>query len=133
MRDKMDRDTLIKSYFDHVYPFAPVIGKSDFIRGYHSGDCSLFLLYVILTPASLHAPRDVLSSCGFDSRSAAQESFFYKAKLLHDIAAETDTLLILQGSIILSMVVLDHPTNEDFGYWLHNAVRLATKLNLRDM
>ncbi|KAG0644947.1 Fusaric acid cluster transcription factor [Hyphodiscus hymeniophilus] len=123
---------LIKTYFDHVYPFAPMISRADFICGYQSGNCSLFLLYVILTPASLHAPADVLSACGFASRSAAQESFFSKAKLLHDFAAEEDPLLMLQGSIILCMVILDHPTDRDFGYWFHNAIRLATKLDLRD-
>ena len=126
-----NRDALIKTYFDHVHPFAPVINRVDFIRGYQSGDCSLFLLRVILTPASLYAPADVLSACGFASRSAAQELFFSQAKLLHDFAAEDDPLLMLQGTIILSMVILDHPTEWDFGYWFHNAIRLATKLDLR--
>lgn len=52
--------------------------------------------------------------------------------LLHDFATEDDPLLMLQGSIILCMVILDHPTDRDFGYWFHNAIRLATKLDLRD-
>ncbi|KAI9927579.1 hypothetical protein MW887_003198 [Aspergillus wentii] len=124
-------DSLIKTYFDHVYPFAPVINRVDFIRGFQSGDCSLFLLHAILTPASVHAPEDVLSACGFANRSAAQESFFSKAKLLDDFAAENDPLLMLQGSIILSMVIRDRPTDRDFGYWFHNAIRLAAKLDLR--
>ncbi|KAH8817381.1 hypothetical protein F5884DRAFT_897032 [Xylogone sp. PMI_703] len=125
-------DALVKTYFDNVYPFVPVISRADFIRHYQAGDCSLFLLRAILTPASLHAPADVLSACGFPSRSAAQESFFSKAKLLHDFAAEDDPLLMLQGSIILSMVILDHPTDRDFNYWFHNAIRLATKLDIRN-
>ncbi|OAL25836.1 hypothetical protein AYO20_10298 [Fonsecaea nubica] len=125
-------DALIKTYFDHVYPFAPVINRAEFIRRYQSGDCSLFLLRVILTPASLYAPADVLSACGFASRSVAQESFFSKAKLLYDFGAEDDSLLLLQGSIILCTVILDHPTDWDFGFWFHNAVRLATKLDLRN-
>jgi len=95
------RDALVKTYFDHVYPFAPVIDRAGFVRGYESGSCSLFLLRVILTSASLYAPADVLSSCGFASRSAAQASFFSKASLLHDFAAEDDPLLMLQGSIVL--------------------------------
>lgn len=86
----------------------------------------------MLTAASLHVPADVLSACGFGSRSAAQESFFSKAKLLHDFAAEDDPLLQLQGSIILCMVILDHPTTWDFAYWFHNSIRLATKLDLRN-
>ncbi|KAK7216836.1 hypothetical protein V2G26_004839 [Clonostachys chloroleuca] len=125
-------DALVKAYFDHVHPFLPVINRAEFIRGYESGDCSLFLLRVMLTPASLHAPVDVLSACGFSSRSAAQASFFAKANLLHDLIGDDDPLVMLQGSIILCTVILDHPTSRDFGYWFHNAINLATKLNLRD-
>lgn len=91
------------------------------------------MLHTILASASLNASADLLTACGFASRSAAQESFFYKAKLIHDFATEENTLLMLQGSIILSMVILDHPTDRDFEYWFHNAIRLATKLGVRDM
>lgn len=127
-----NRDALIKTYFKHVHPFAAVINRADFICAYRSGDCSLFLLRVILTTASVHATTDLLSACGFASRSAAQELFFSKANLLHDFAAEEDALLMLQGSIILCMVILDHPTDRDFGYWFHNAIRIATKLDIRN-
>lgn len=113
--------------------FSPMIDRAEFVRGYQSGNCSLFLLHAILAPASLHAPADVLFSCGFADRSAAQSSFFFKAKLLHDFTMEENSLTVLQGCIILSMVILDHPTNWDLGYWLHNAVRLATKLDVRNM
>ncbi|VUC35401.1 unnamed protein product [Clonostachys rosea] len=125
-------DAFMRAYFDHVHPFLSVINKAEFIRRYESGDCSLFLLRVMLIPASLHAPVDVLSSCGFSTRSAAQASFFAKANLLHDVAANDDPMVMLQGSIILCTVILDHPTSRDFGYWFHNAINLATKLDLRN-
>ncbi|KAI1325756.1 hypothetical protein F5Y16DRAFT_377058 [Xylariaceae sp. FL0255] len=127
------RDALIKSYFDHVYPFAPVINRFEFIQQYQARNCSLFLLRTILTTASAHTPADILSTCGFTSRSAAQNSFFSKAKLLHDFSAEEDPLVMLQGCIILSTVILDHRTDWDYGYWFHNAINLATKLNLRNI
>lgn len=92
----------------------------------------MFLLRVIWVPATLHAAADLLAACGFASRSAAQESFFSKAKLLHDFAADDDLLLVLQGCIILCMVILDQPTDRDFGYWIHNAIRLAIKLDIRN-
>lgn len=91
------------------------------------------MLHALLTPASLHALADVLSACGFASPLAVQESLFSKAKLLHDFAAEDDSLSMRQASIVLCMVILDHPTDRDFGYWFHNAIRLATKLDLRNM
>lgn len=127
------RDTLVKIYFDHVHPFCPVIARADFARRYQSGDCSLLLLRVMLTTASLYAPADVLTACGYASRSAAQQSFFSKARILYDFGAGDDLLLTLQAAIILCLVMLDHPTDRDFGYWLHNSISIATKLNLRNL
>jgi hypothetical protein len=75
----------------------------------------------------------LLSEAGFATRSIAQESFFRKAKLLYDFQMERDSLVTLQGSIILCAIILDHPTNFDFTYWFYNAVRLATKLNISGM
>lgn len=129
--DESDSDALVKTYFQHVYPFVPAINRVELIRGYQSGDCSFFLLCVVLTTAVIHTPADVLSACGFSSRSVGQEYFFCKVKLLHDFAAEDDFLLLLQASIIMCMVILDHPSDRDFGYWYHNAIRLATKLDIR--
>lgn len=116
-----------------MHPFCAVISRVDFVRRYKSGDYSLLLLSVILATSSIHAPADLLSACGFNSRSAAQEVFFSRARLLYDFAAEDDPILTLQACIVLTLVILDHPTDQDFGYWFHNAVSLATKLNVRDM
>lgn len=128
---KTNRDALVKTYFDHVHPFSAVVSRAEFIRGYQSGDCSLLLLRVMLTAASIHAPVDVLFALGFASRSIAQESFFVKARRLYDFGG--DPLVMLQASILMCTVILDHPTDRDFGYWFHNAVSIANRLNLRAM
>nr|POE90156.1 fusaric acid cluster transcription factor fub12 [Quercus suber] len=128
--DDVDNDYLVKKgVFDLPLPHL----LNDFVRSYESGDCSLLLVRVILVPTSLQVPEDVLSACGFATRSAAHESFFSKAKLLYDFYAEEDPLLMLQASIILCLVILDHPTDWNFDYWFHNAIRLATKVGLHDL
>ncbi|KAH8738441.1 hypothetical protein BGZ61DRAFT_440039 [Ilyonectria robusta] len=123
-------DVLIKTYFAYVYPFAPVIDRIDFIRNYRAGNYSLFLLYAMLATATLHAPPDVISGCGFEDRSTAQASFSGKATLLHDFHFETDLLPMLQGSLILGVVILDHSTDKDYHYWFYNSTRLAVKLDI---
>ena len=128
---RINIDVLVKTYFHYVHPFSPVISRTEFIRRYLCGDCSLLLLRAMLTTAIIHAPADVLFDLEFASRSNAQESFFSKATRLYDF--EEDPLVMLQASIVMCMVILDHPTNRDFGYWFHNAVSIATKLNLRNM
>lgn len=122
---------LIKTYFDYVYPYIPVVNRVDLVRQYQSGTCSLFLLHAILTSASIYAPTDTLSACGYCNRSEAQQSFFTRAKILHSFETEKDPLAMLQGSVALCMVLPERPTDRDFDYWFHNAVRMATKLDIR--
>lgn len=126
----MTREVLLKTYFDYIYPYGPVIDRVDFLRNYRLGNYSLFLLYAMLAPATLHAPLDIITGCGFDDRSSAQASFNAKATMLHDFQVESDPLPLLQGSIILGTLILDHSTDKDFHYWFYNSTRLAMKLEI---
>ncbi|KAJ6122690.1 hypothetical protein N7512_005155 [Penicillium capsulatum] len=123
-------EVLLRTYFDYINPCGPVIDRVNFLRSYRSGNYSLFLLYALLAPTTLHAPLEVLIGCGFPDRSSAQASFAAKATMLHDFQVESDLLPLLQGSIILGMLILDHPTDKDFHYWFYNSTRLAVKLDI---
>lgn len=90
-------------------------------------------MHAILTTATLYAPADVISACGFHDRSAAQAAFLSKATLLYDFQYETAPLSMLQGSIILGTVILGHAADKDFQYWFHNSIRLAAKLDIHNM
>lgn len=121
---------MLKTYFEYVYAFIPVLDRVDFVSKYESGSYSLFLLYTMLATASLYAPRDIITACGFSDRSAAQANFTAKATLLYDFQFETDVLSLLQGSVLLGTVIPDSPTDKDFHYWFFNSIRLAAKLGI---
>ncbi|CEI61700.1 hypothetical protein FVEN_g2766 [Fusarium venenatum] len=123
-------DAFVKAYFDHVYPFAPVLNRAEFMESYRSGDCSLFLLHAISTAGSPYVPLEVIKACGYTDRSAAHMAFFLKAKLFHDFHCQGGSLPMLQGSMILGAIIPDHPSDRDFHYWFHNSVRWASRLGL---
>ncbi|KAF9768190.1 Fusaric acid cluster transcription factor fub12 [Fusarium sp. DS 682] len=125
-------DAIVKAYFDHVHPFAPILNRTDFVQSYRSGRCCLFLLHAISAAASLYVPHDVLLGCGYADRSAAQTYFFSKAKLFHDFHCQGDPLSMLQGSTILGSIILDHPSDRDFQYWFHDSVRRASKMGIQN-
>lgn len=122
--------SLLANYFAYVDPSTPVIDKHDFINKYESGNCSLFLLYALLATASLYVPAEAIAACGFVDRSEAQATFAARATLLHDFQFETDLLPALQGSLIMTKVLLEQPTDKDSNYWFYNGLRLATKLEI---
>ncbi|CAH0023964.1 unnamed protein product [Clonostachys rhizophaga] len=126
-------DTLIRTYFEYLWPFAPIICRADFIQRYRAGNCSLFLLYAILATTVPFAPEDAISGLGFQDRSTAQTSFFTKSRLLYDFHCERDLLAMLQGSIVLSIIILDYPTDKDFQHWFYNSIRLFVKLDVPEI
>ncbi|RBA10363.1 hypothetical protein FPRO05_04952 [Fusarium proliferatum] len=125
-------DDIVKAYFDYVHPFAPILNRTDFIQSYRSGSCCIFLLHAVAAAASLYVTHDVLIGCGYPDRSTAQASFFSKAKLFHDFHCQGDPLSMLQGSMILGAIILDHPSDRDFQYWFHNSVRRASKMGVQN-
>ncbi|KAF5672303.1 cutinase transcription factor 1 beta [Fusarium heterosporum] len=58
-------DAIVKAYFEHVHPFAPIINRGKFIEDYRSGSCSLFLLHAMSTAASLYLPIEVIQGYAF--------------------------------------------------------------------
>lgn len=127
-----NREAIFKSYFEFVFPYAPILDKIEFLRDYYSGCYSHFLVQAVLASGSLYAPMDVLSACGFgfQSRSDAQVAFCAKAALLYDFECERRQLRMLQGSAILGTTPCIHVTDKEFRYWFHNAIRLAVKMGL---
>ncbi|KAM3491082.1 hypothetical protein MY3957_005648 [Beauveria namnaoensis] len=120
----------LTSYFVLLEPYSPIIDKVDFVNKFKAGTCSLFLLYTIMATASLYVPHEMIEQCGFVDRSEAQATFASRATLLCDFGVESDALPLIQGSILMTRVLAEQPTDKDSNYWLYNALRLATKLEL---
>ncbi|OAA41943.1 Fungal transcriptional regulatory protein [Beauveria brongniartii RCEF 3172] len=120
----------LTSYFTLLEPYSPIIDKVDFVYKFEAGTCSLFLLYAIMAIASLYVPHEIIEQCGFVDRSEAQAAFASRAALLCDFGVESDALPLIQGSILMTRVLPEQPTDKDSNYWLYNALRLATKLEL---
>ncbi|OAQ97261.1 hypothetical protein LLEC1_04756 [Akanthomyces lecanii] len=120
----------ITTYFTMLEPYSPIIDRGDFVHNFESGTCSLFLLCAILAVSSLYVPQKTIEECDFADRAEAQATFASRATLLHDFQAESDALAFLQGSLLMTRVLLEHPTEKDSNYWFYNALRLATKLGL---
>ncbi|KAJ3477691.1 hypothetical protein NLG97_g8774 [Lecanicillium saksenae] len=127
---KKSLTALIASYFALVDPYSPIIDKADFLNHFHEGTCSLFLMYAMIAVSSLYVPHEVLVECGFGDRSTAQSTFALRATLLYDFQLKDDPLHFLQGSLLMTRVLSENPTEKDSNFWYYNALRLATKIEL---
>jgi len=115
-------------YFESVYPYAPVLDRVEFIQAYKSGQYSSFLMQAVFASTVPYAPLQLLLDAGFADRLTAQKTFFSNAVLLYDFGCEKSQLRLLQGSLILGTSVFSYHSGKDIHYWLHNAVRIATRM-----
>ncbi|KAH7127316.1 fungal-specific transcription factor domain-containing protein [Dactylonectria macrodidyma] len=123
-------EALLRAYFDFVDPFAPILDRVSFVRSFKSGCYSLFLMHATLASGALHVSPNIISECGFGGRLEAQASFSSRATLLYDFQCETNSLHLLQGSLLLGAVVITSIIDKDCHYWLYNSVRLITRTEL---
>ncbi|KAH8652128.1 fungal-specific transcription factor domain-containing protein [Xylariales sp. PMI_506] len=123
-------EQLLNVYFETCYQYEPVIDRVEFLESYRSGKHSAFLLQSVLASAVQYAPVQLLRSCGYNNRHEAQDKFYSNAVLLYDLGFENSQLRMLQGSLVLGTSILSYTIDKDFRYWIHNAVRLATKMGL---
>ncbi|EHK25589.1 uncharacterized protein TRIVIDRAFT_229678 [Trichoderma virens Gv29-8] len=123
-------EAFLQSYFRLAYPTCPVFDPFEFIQSYDSGTHSHFLLQAVLANAALYVPQQVLEAAGFVSRLEALETFCTRATLLYDFNCEKSQLRLLQGSAVLAMTGFVGCRDKDFGYWYHNAIRLAIKMGI---
>ncbi|KAL4866586.1 hypothetical protein BDV12DRAFT_199063 [Aspergillus spectabilis] len=123
-------DQLLRLFFDKVYISAPVIDRVRFVQDYWQQTQSMFVLQAVLASAVPHATIDLLNKAGFSDRAAAQETFFTRAKLLHDLDMEQSLLYRLQGSLILAITHVSHYMQRDHRYWFSNATCIAARMGL---
>ncbi|KAL7949782.1 hypothetical protein V8C42DRAFT_311939 [Trichoderma barbatum] len=123
-------ETMLRRHFTSVYPLIPVFDYVDFMDSYLSGSFSWFMMQAILASAVPYTAMDTLTDCGFKDRLTALEFFFSNAVKLYDFGCEESQLVKLQGSLILSTVLVSYTMDKDFRFWHHNAVRLAMRLGL---
>ncbi|ETS06861.1 hypothetical protein M419DRAFT_69430 [Trichoderma reesei RUT C-30] len=123
-------EAMLRRHFTTVYPHIPVYDYIEFMDSYVSGSFSWFLMQAILASAVPFTTLDMLAECGFKDRSTALEFFFSNAVKLYDFGCEESQLIKLQGSLVMSTVLVSYSMDKDFRFWHHNAVRLAIRLGL---
>ncbi|KIX09209.1 uncharacterized protein Z518_00288 [Rhinocladiella mackenziei CBS 650.93] len=121
---------LLRLYFAHIYPYAPVLDRVKLMRDYRANRHSVFVLQSILANVVPYTPKELLRQAGYEDRITAQKTLYSKARLLYDSGCERNQLYLLQGSFMLSSLSFSYAIDKDYRYWLSNAGRIATRMGL---
>ncbi|KAM5380079.1 hypothetical protein ACJZ2D_003726 [Fusarium nematophilum] len=74
------RDALVRSYFHHVHPFAPILDVKRFILEYEKGKTSLLLLWSMFLTSASFLEQEYFTDDFFPSRRTLKRAAYGRAK-----------------------------------------------------
>lgn len=81
------QNALIWSFFEHVYPFMPILDIDQFLQSINvqdgSNPISLLLFQAVLFAGTAHVEMSYLKRAGFQTRRDARKAFFQKVRVSH--------------------------------------------------
>ncbi|KAF4464173.1 cutinase transcription factor 1 beta [Fusarium albosuccineum] len=135
-------DEFIRHYFLYVHPLLPLMNEADFWEAYDTPrtgadtntkgtPVSLLLLQAMMFASCTFVTKESLRVLGFSSIHAAKESFYTKAKLLHDFATDSDPISIAQAALLLTYwcPTFRSGPRKPNSRWLRIAVQNAKSVN----
>lgn len=127
--DNRLRDELIRIYVFVVYPFMPAIDLVDFLEpitgSSQAGTVSLLLFQAIMFASVTFVDRQLLQSCGFESKRTARKIFFNRVKLLYALDYEADRLTLVQSLLLMTYWYDSDSDDKHTGYWMGLALTTA--------
>lgn len=118
-------DVLIAVFMERVYPLYPVIIPHQFLLQHKSRALPWILLHSVCFVAATFCPLRVLHRAGYDDRKQARSHFYGKAKALFDTGYESNKIVTLQVSILLSFWGGSPNNHWNFYTWLSTGVTVA--------
>ncbi|PLB46607.1 hypothetical protein P170DRAFT_477488 [Aspergillus steynii IBT 23096] len=128
------RRELLKSFFLWVQPSVPIL---DLNVQFHAMvvdeelcGISLLLFHAVMFAASRFVDIDCIKREGYESRRAARECLYRRAKALFELDCEQDRLSHVQA--ILLMIYWDGPRKgeRDAAHWMGSCISLAMSIGL---
>ncbi|EXJ56188.1 hypothetical protein A1O7_09119 [Cladophialophora yegresii CBS 114405] len=124
------RDQLLSAYVRWVHPFAPMLDLEQvlvaiFTNG-EKGTLSLLVFQSVLFAASAYVQTGIQQG----NRKRLRQTFYERARLLHDFDAEADRLSLCQAAILLSFWDGQPGSVRDSYHWIGIATIHAISLGL---
>ncbi|KAG5819145.1 hypothetical protein H9Q74_000775 [Fusarium xylarioides] len=124
---------LLLAYTKFVHPLLPVLELHDFFSALHPprydrGKMSIFLYKAVLFAASSFVDERRFSQSSLFSREEASRKLFHDARLLYEIGCETDTVVLIQGLLLMTLRLDPEDGPKDASHW--NGIALSLIENM---
>ncbi|KAF5230145.1 hypothetical protein FANTH_13960 [Fusarium anthophilum] len=126
---------LLLAYTKFVRTLLPVLELHDFFAALHlprcgRGNMSIFLYKAVLFAASSFVEEGRFSKSGLFSREDLTRKLFHDLRLLYELGSETDTVVLIQGLLLMTLRLDPEDGPKDASHWNGIALSLIEKLML---
>ncbi|KAK5036637.1 hypothetical protein LTS07_002364 [Exophiala sideris] len=126
-------DKLVRSYFQHVHSFLPVVDAASFLNEYvktGTQNINPLLFWSMALAATNFVGAEVLAKAGYTSRKAMKVAFYARAKRLYDFDRGTEKLTLIQSVLLMGFWYSDAQDHTGAWYWIGIAISLCQSLGL---
>ncbi|PWW72512.1 hypothetical protein C7212DRAFT_302062 [Tuber magnatum] len=129
------RSELLRSHFDFVHPYMPLLNRKEFLGSVTSGDgskgrISLLLFQAVMFTGSAFVDTESLRAAGYPTRKAARKAFFTKARALYDFDHEQDRMSLVQAILLMTYWYETPDDQKDTWHWMGVAISLSHTIGL---
>lgn len=126
--DRKTLDALVDVFLTRIYPLYPVVNRQEFLQEYKARRTPWILLHAVCFISATFCPLKTLHRAGFDHRRQARWTFYTKAKALFDVGYESNKIVVLQISILMSFWGGGPNNYWNFYSWIGTGVTIAEAL-----
>ena len=126
--DRKTLDALVDVFLSQIYPLYPVVNRQEFLQEYKARRTPWILLHAVCFIAATFCPLKTLHRAGYDHRRQARWMFYTKAKALFDVGYESNKIVVLQISILMSFWGGGPNNYWNFYSWIGTGVTIAEAL-----
>lgn len=118
-------EALIAVFLDTVCPIYPIVNRQEFLEQHKSRRTPWILLHALCSVSATLCPPQILYRAGYESRQQARWLFYSRAKALFDVGYETNKIVLLQVTILLSFWGGGPNDTWNFYSWIGMGVTIA--------
>jgi len=121
-------DALVETFLTRVFCLYPIVNRDEFIKDYKAKRIPWILLHALCFISATFCPLKILHQAGYENRRQARWIFYTKAKALFDVGYESNKIVILQVSILMSFWGGGPNNYWNFYSWIGTGVTIAEAL-----
>ncbi|KIW68803.1 hypothetical protein PV04_04724 [Phialophora macrospora] len=131
------RNEIIRCYVEYMHPYMPLLDATELLQltcpttdALTMPKYSLLLFQCVMFAAAAFVDEATVKQAGYDSLKTMRKAFYQKTIILYDADFESDTLILIQSLLLMSLWSEKPEAHKQGWHWTGIAIFLAQTVGL---